>query len=65
MSIDRHRGSGSPEVLLVSMPFALSRSPAIGISLLKAILERAGIGVDLRYLNLEFADRIGHMLHNT
>ncbi len=46
------------KVLLVNMPFAGLR-PAIGASLLKAHLEGIGCTVEVRYLNLRFAERIG------
>jgi ribosomal peptide maturation radical SAM protein 1 len=47
------------KALLVSMPFGALDRPALGISLLKAILCRRGIACDVRYLNFEFADLIG------
>src|SRR5215212_9443406 len=46
-------------VLLVSMPFASIASPSLGLSLLKAGLTRDGLPCDIRYLNLDFARRIG------
>jgi len=49
----------SPRVLLVSMPFVSIARPAIGISILKAVLERRGIRCDLAYANLRFAERVG------
>jgi ribosomal peptide maturation radical SAM protein 1 len=56
------------KALLVSMPFGALDRPALGISLLKAILCRRGIPCDVRYLNFEFADVIGpseyHWLSN-
>jgi ribosomal peptide maturation radical SAM protein 1 len=45
-------------VLFVNVPFASIR-PAIGVSLLKAHLERLGIPSDVVYLNLRYAERIG------
>ncbi len=45
-------------VLLVSMPFATTASPALGLSLLKAALVRDGLPCDVRYLNFDFARRI-------
>ncbi len=45
--------------LLVSMPFATTASPSLGLSLLKASLVREGLPCDLHYLNLLFARRIG------
>jgi ribosomal peptide maturation radical SAM protein 1 len=41
-------------VLLVQTPFFSSRRPNLGLSLLRAVLLRAGFACDLRYANLEF-----------
>ena len=50
--------------LLITMPFGPMTRPAIGISLLKAELAEAGIGCDIRYLNLEYARLVGeHTYH--
>ncbi|MEV8092656.1 RiPP maturation radical SAM C-methyltransferase [Streptomyces nigra] len=46
-------------VLLVSMPYGALDRPALGISLLKPGLRRAGIACDVRYLTFAFADLIG------
>lgn len=46
-------------VALVTMPFGGVDRPALGISLLKALLAERGITCDIHYLNLLFADRIG------
>ena len=46
-------------VLIVNMPFSNLRWPNIGPSLLKAALQREGIGCDLAYLNFDFAERVG------
>jgi ribosomal peptide maturation radical SAM protein 1 len=43
--------------LLVYMPFGLIQIPSLGLSLLKAGVERQRIGCDVRYLNLDFVDR--------
>ena len=45
-------------VLLVNMPFSGLHYPALGISLLKAGLDRAGFSCDILYLNLAFAERV-------
>lgn len=45
--------------LLVNMPFAGRRTPSVGLSLLKAALERDGLPCDIRYFNLTFAELIG------
>ena len=47
-------------VVLVSMPFGALDRPALGITLLKAQLERQGIRCDLRYLTFPFAEFLGH-----
>jgi ribosomal peptide maturation radical SAM protein 1 len=46
-------------VLLVCMPFAGVGNPALGVSLLKSELERAGTRCDVIYPNLDFAEAIG------
>lgn len=42
-------------VLLISMPFASTKWPSIGISLLKPQLRKEGIPCDIKYLNITFA----------
>jgi len=51
--------NGRPRVLLVSMPFVSISRPAIGISILKSVLEERAIRCDLRYANLRFAEWVG------
>lgn len=46
-------------ILLISMPFASTKWPAIGISLLKPQLAAEGIPCDIRYFNILFAQMIG------
>lgn len=46
-------------VILIHMPFADINRPSIGLSLLKAGLDRAGIQCDIVYFNLHFAQFIG------
>ena len=41
------------------MPFVSISRPAIGISILKAVLVQRGIPCDVRYASLKFAERIG------
>src|SRR5579871_1753616 len=50
-------------VLLVVPPFHQAFTPAMGVSLLKAELSRIGIGCDVWYLNLRFAERVGPELY--
>jgi ribosomal peptide maturation radical SAM protein 1 len=47
-------------VLLLDMPFHALEYPSIGLSLLKAGLEGAGLPCDIRYLSLAFAERLCH-----
>ena len=47
------------KVLLASMPFGALDRPALGLSMLKAELERDGFACDLRYLNIAFAELVG------
>jgi hypothetical protein len=49
----------TPRVLFICMPFAGVDRPALGISLLKAALARVGIGCDIEYFNVLFAEIIG------
>src|SRR5262245_29395884 len=48
------------KVLLISMPFGALDRPALGISLLKAVLNRAHIPCDIQYLTFPFAELIGY-----
>src|SRR5688572_31226799 len=48
-----------PQVMFVNMPFAYLDGPALGISILKSILERSGYKVDIAYLNILFAEIVG------
>lgn len=41
-------------ILLISMPFASAHFASMGLSSLSAVLARAGIACDIRYLNLAF-----------
>ncbi len=41
------------------MPFAASERPALGVSLLKARLQRDGVACDIAYFNLAFAELLG------
>ena len=49
----------SLRVLLVVMPCAATSRPAIGVSLLNAILQQHGVECDVAYLNLLFAELLG------
>jgi len=46
-------------VLLIQMPFSPVYTPSIGLSLLKASLDAAGIECHIEYYNVEFAARLG------
>jgi hypothetical protein len=47
------------KILLLSMPFGALERPALGLSLLKARLQEAGIGCDVHFLSFSFADLVG------
>jgi ribosomal peptide maturation radical SAM protein 1 len=55
----RKTRSMSKRVLLLVMPFLTLRRPHLGVGLLKAELNRAGMDCDVRYFNFQFADIIG------
>ncbi len=50
---------GSPEVALVSMPFAGLEHPSIGLGLLQAQLRRSGIETVVHYESIRFAEEVG------
>ena len=41
------------------MPYGALERPALGLSLLKSVLEEENISCDMRYLTFQFADFIG------
>lgn len=47
------------DVAFAVVPFADIARPAIGVSLLKAGLERRGLSTKIHYFNIEFAEKIG------
>lgn len=51
--------TGSPRVVLVTMPFGAIDRPALGLSLLQAVARRNGFDCDVRYLTLPFAEFLG------
>jgi ribosomal peptide maturation radical SAM protein 1 len=51
------------DVLLAVVPFADVERPAIGVSLLKAEVARAGFSCAVEYLNFGLAETIGHELY--
>jgi ribosomal peptide maturation radical SAM protein 1 len=55
----RRSRPGRMRVLLVDMPFASTRGPALGLSMLKAVLERSGDDCDVTYPNVSFAIMLG------
>jgi len=55
----------APRILFLDMPLRGVRGGALGLSTLKAILAREGIDSDIRYANVEFADRIGVSFYET
>ena len=52
------------KVALINMPFASIYRPSIGLSLLKAGLQKKDIDCDIHYLNLKFADKITPELYD-
>ena len=50
--------------LLISMPFGSLFSPSIGLSLLRAALDRDGLPCEIRYFNQRFAARIGDRIYD-
>ncbi len=52
------------EIALVNMPFFSVSRPSLGLSLLKADLDRLGYSSDVHYLNLSFASFIGYDLYD-
>jgi ribosomal peptide maturation radical SAM protein 1 len=59
--------SASPRtgrVLLLSLPFGALNRPALGISLLKQVLQAADIPCDVRYLTFPFAELTGDGLYH-
>jgi ribosomal peptide maturation radical SAM protein 1 len=55
-------GTGA-HVRFVMVPFVPADQPALGVSSLLAVLKGAGIDGDVRYLNLEYGERLGWKLH--
>lgn len=53
------------DVLLIVMPFVGIERPQVGVSTLKAQLKGRGIGCDIAYLNIPFAETIGHELYSS
>lgn len=53
----------TPRIVFISMPFAESDRPALGLSLLKAELSAAGMMSRIYYANLRYAARIGPYLY--
>ncbi|HEU4510494.1 MAG TPA: RiPP maturation radical SAM C-methyltransferase [Pyrinomonadaceae bacterium] len=51
------------EIALVNMPFFSISRPSLGLSLLRAGLERIGYSADIHYLNLLSASIFGHDLY--
>lgn len=52
------------KIALINMPFSSLYRPSIGLSLLKAALEKEGNQIDIHYLNLAFGVRIGVKLYD-
>jgi len=52
------------DVLLAVLPFGPVKEPTIGVSILKAAIERAGFSLQVRYFNLDFTAMIGLNLYH-
>lgn len=55
----RRSRAPAKRVLLLSLPFGALERPALGLSLLRPIVERAGFACDVGYLTFSFAEWIG------
>jgi ribosomal peptide maturation radical SAM protein 1 len=53
----RPLGASADRVLLICMPMGLVQTPNLGLSLLKAAIERSGIACDVRYLSVEMLEQ--------
>ncbi|MGJ4963390.1 RiPP maturation radical SAM C-methyltransferase [Bradyrhizobium sp. HKCCYLRH3061] len=53
------------EVVLVFSPWGSLEQPSLAFGLIKAILARTGLGADVEYLNLRFAERLGVDLYRS
>ena len=62
-SAERSSGERLRRVLIVVAPFFPMVRPALGVGLLKAVLEQQGIPCDVRHLHLKFADVLGPLLY--
>jgi ribosomal peptide maturation radical SAM protein 1 len=56
--------AGSVDVLLVSLPFGILRSPSLALGILQARLNAAGISAKSRHFTLDYAARVGPDLYN-
>lgn len=55
----RKRSIPMEKVLLINMPFSSIKWPALGISLLKPMLQQRNISCDVKYFNIDLAMMIG------
>jgi ribosomal peptide maturation radical SAM protein 1 len=53
------QGEGTPDVCLVTMPYASPTRPSMALGLLKAILAEGGVTASVAYANLWFAESVG------
>jgi len=63
MTAHDRRGAEAIDVVLVVMPFADVRRPALGVSLLRSAAVAAGFSTHVEYLNLRMADLVGAELY--
>ncbi len=51
--------AAEPRVRFVAVPFLPAQQPALGVSSLLSVLRQSGIDGDVRYLNLDYGERVG------
>ena len=51
--------AAEPLVRFVAVPFLPSQQPALGVSSLLSVLRQSGIDGNVRYLNLDYGERVG------
>lgn len=59
-----HPHGPGPGIRFVVVPFLPALQPALGVSSLLSVLRSRGIAGDVRYLNLEYGERVGWELYD-
>ena len=57
------RPTPAPAVRFLVVPFLPAHQPALGVSSLVGVLQREGIPAEVRYLNLDYGERLGWDLY--